>query len=188
MRRWIHLANETCTNLVWMDLEMTGLDPDIDLIIETATIITDEELNVIAEGPNLVINVPAGRFDMMDDWNQKQHTKSGLWQKVLDSKISLIDAEKETLAFIKQHVPANAAALCGNSIWQDRRFIRKHMPQLDSYLHYRMVDVSTVKELCKRWYSDCMYPDKVDAHRALDDIVQSIEELKHYRKYIFRQR
>lgn len=168
-------------NIVWMDLEMTGLDPLQDEIIEVATLITDKDLNIIAEGPEIVVNQPATRFDKMDDWNQNQHTKSGLWEKVLASKYTIEMAEKETLDFIKQHVDPRKAPLAGNSIWQDRRFITIHMKALDQYLHYRMIDVSTFKELGTRWYKDMGTYQKKGSHRAMDDIRESIEELKFYK-------
>jgi oligoribonuclease len=173
--------------MVWMDLEMTGLDPDQDEIIEIATLITDAELNVIAEGPELVIHQPEKRFAKMDDWNQEHHTKSGLWAAVLKSEISMADAEQQTLAFLKQHIGERTSPLCGNSIWQDRRFLARHMPRLEAYLHYRLVDVSTIKELTRRWYPDLgAYSKKVLSHRALDDIRESIAELKFYREKLFR--
>ena len=172
--------------LVWMDLEMTGLDPEKDTIIEIATIITDGDLNVVAEGPEIAIHQPAERFAQMDDWNKEQHTKSGLWQKVLASKVSLAEAEAQTLAFIKRFVGPRESPLCGNSIWQDRRFIARYMPLVDAHLHYRLIDVSTVKELTRRWYGDeVKYTKEKGLHRALDDIRESVDELKFYRQHIF---
>lgn len=169
---------------VWMDLEMTGLLPEQDVIIEMATIITDIDLNIVAEGPSLIIQREATRFATMDEWNRTTHTKSGLWQMVIDSTISEADAEAQTLAFIRQHVKPNESPLCGNSIWQDRRFLARYMKTLDSYLHYRMIDVSTLKELTKRWFpAGPKAPEKTDAHRALDDIRASIEELRFYREH-----
>lgn len=180
--------NESPTKLVWMDLEMTGLDPERDLIIEMATLITDSDLNIIAEGPEIVIHRPANLFETMDDWNREQHTKSGLWAKVLESKISQIEAEQQTLSFLKQHIGPRESPLCGNSIWQDRRFIAKYMKDLDNYLHYRLIDVSTIKILGKLWYPKDMEKgiEKKSAHRALDDIRESIEELKLYRQALFK--
>lgn len=171
-----------------MDLEMTGLDPERDLIIEMATLITDSDLNIIAEGPEIVIHRPANLFETMDDWNREQHTKSGLWAKVLESKISQIEAEQQTLSFLKQHIGPRESPLCGNSIWQDRRFIAKYMKDLDNYLHYRLIDVSTIKILGKLWYPKDMEKgiEKKSAHRALDDIRESIEELKLYRQALFK--
>ena len=172
--------------LVWMDLEMTGLDPDTDEIIEIASLITDGSLNVIATGPEIIIHQPAERFEKMDDWNKSQHSKSGLWDKVLTSKISVEDAEKLTLSFIKQHVSKGKAPLCGNSIWQDRRFITKYMPNIDNYLHYRMVDVSSIKEVTNRWYPELTGFPKKESHRALDDIIESVNELKFYKVNVFK--
>lgn len=172
--------------LVWMDLEMTGLDPEQDQIIEIATVVTDNNLEVVETGPCLIINAPESRFEQMDDWNKNQHTASGLWAKVVKSDISVADAEIATLDFIRKHVPPNIAPLCGNSIWQDRRFIRRYMPNIDSYLHYRMVDVSSIKELVGRWYPSKRFTDKDSGHRAYDDIMQSIKELKHYRTHVFQ--
>lgn len=171
--------------IVWMDLEMTGLDPVNDKIIEMATIVTDAELNIVAEGPCLIINQPSSMFEKMDDWNREHHTKSGLWQKVIESQISQEQAEQSTIEFLKQHVPAGKAPLAGNSIWQDRRFIAAHMPTLDKFLHYRLIDVSTLKEISKRWYPKMKSWDKKNSHRAFDDIAESINELKHYREQIF---
>lgn len=172
--------------LVWMDLEMTGLEPDRDTIIEMATLITDGELNVIAEGPEIVIHQDAKLFDGMDDWNREHHTKSGLWAKVVASEISLAQAEQETLAFLKQHLGPREAPLAGNSVWQDRRFLARYMRQLEGFLHYRLVDVSTVKELAGRWYPKLRYTKRKGAHRALDDIRESLDEMKFYRQALFR--
>lgn len=181
------VAEANKSRLVWMDMEMTGLDPDKEAIIEIATIITDSELNVIATGPELVVHQDAARFETMDAWNQKQHKQSGLWPKVVASTITVADAEAQTLAFIKQHVPIHTSPLCGNSIWQDRRFLRRYMPKIDSYLHYRIVDVSTIKELAGRWYPNASAPkNKDNNHRALSDIIESIEELRYYRSNIFK--
>ena len=169
-----------------MDLEMTGLDPDRDRIIEIATIITDYDLNIIAEGPELAINQPEEVFHTMDDWNQTHHTKSGLWEKCLKSTISLAEAEKKTLDFIKEFCDEKTSPLCGNSIWQDRRFLAKHMREIEQWLHYRILDVSTIKLVSSSWYEEkYVFGDKSGSHRALDDIKESIEELKFYRKNIF---
>ena len=180
--------NDTPEKLVWMDLEMTGLDSDRDVIIEMATLITDKDLNVIAEGPEIVIQRPQELFQSMDAWNQEHHKKSGLWQKVITSTITQDQAEQLTLDFIKQHTGLRESPLCGNSIWQDRRFIAKHMRQLDVFLHYRLIDVSTVKILGKIWNPTAVATtnEKKSSHRALDDIRESIEELKFYRAALFK--
>ncbi len=171
--------------LVWMDLEMTGLDPELDTIIEIATIITDNALNIIAEGPNLVIHEPASRYQQMDAWNQAQHKKSGLWEKVISSSISLSEAEQQTLEFLKKYVSPKSSPLAGNSVWQDRRFLLKYMPTLEAHLHYRLVDVSAIKELASRWYPEKSFKKNKNLHRALDDIKESIEELKFYKENFF---
>jgi oligoribonuclease len=172
--------------LVWLDLEMTGLDPNTCAILEIATLITDGDLNLIAEGPTFAIQTDARWLDAMDDWNVHHHTASGLLARVLASDVSLEQAEARTLAFIKQYVDERAAPLCGNSIWQDRRFLIQYMPRLNDWLHYRNVDVSTIKELCRRWYPALPALPKKNAHLAMDDIRESIEELRHYRARIFR--
>jgi oligoribonuclease len=176
------------TKLVWMDLEMTGLDSERDVIIEMATLITDINLNLIAEGPEIVIQRPKELFDNMDSWNREHHTKSGLWAKVISSQISESEAEQKTLDFLKQHLGPRESPLCGNSIWQDRRFIAKYMRNLDAFLHYRLIDVSTIKMLGKIWYPQDVEktPEKQTTHRALDDIKESIEELKAYRQLLFK--
>lgn len=167
-------------------MEMTGLDPQTDEIIEIATVITDTELNIIAELPSIIIHQDQSRFAKMDDWNKDQHTKSGLWAEVVKSEVTLADAEKQTLDFIKKHISANKSPLCGNSIWQDRRFLRRYMKTVDAYLHYRMVDVSTIKELVNRWYPQPPSPkNKVNTHRAVQDVYDSIDELKMYREKFF---
>lgn len=171
--------------LVWMDLEMTGLDPEKERIIEIATLITDERLHLIAEGPTIVIHQSDELLEAMDDWNQEHHGKSGLIDKVKQSTVSESAAEEQTLAFIKKYTSERTAPLCGNSIWQDRRFIARYMPQLDNYLHYRNVDVSSIKELVRRWYPDLEPFKKKKTHTALSDIKESIEELKYYRKKVF---
>jgi oligoribonuclease len=174
--------------LVWMDMEMTGLDPAKERIIEVATIITDGNLTEIAVGPELVIHQSDEVLAAMDDWNKSHHTGSGLVERVKASTITDGDAEAQTLAFINAHAgPKDRPVLAGNSIHQDRRFIRRYMPQLDLRLHYRMVDVSTIKELARRWFpqSIAKQPAKKDTHRALDDIRDSIDELRYYRANIF---
>ena len=173
--------------LVWMDLEMTGLDVDTDTIIEIATLITDDDLNEIATGPTLAIHTSEDQLATMDDWNQKHHAESGLLPRVRESEVTLIEAEARTLAFLEQHVAPNASPLCGNSIWQDRRFLARHMPTLENYLHYRLIDVSTVKELARRWHPTAYTTfTKRNTHRALDDIRESIAELAHYRRSFLR--
>jgi len=173
-------------NLVWMDLEMTGLDPDHDTIIEIATIITDGQLTILAEGPSLVIHQPDHILDGMDEWNTSHDGDSGLTAKVKKSSISMRKAEQQTLAFIKQYVPPSTSPLCGNSIHQDRRFLVPYMPELETYLHYRNIDVSTIKELARRWYPNNTAPIKKAEHLALADIRESINELKWYREKLFR--
>jgi len=173
--------------IVWMDLEMTGLDPERERIIEMATVVTDGDLNIVAEGPELVIHQDDTVLEAMDDWNTSHHGASGLTERVRASTVSDADAEQQTLDFIKEHCRERLAPLAGNSIHQDRRFLVKYMPLLEAYLHYRNVDVSTVKELARRWYpkQHAAAPTKQEAHRALDDIRESIEELRYYRTSIF---
>ena len=168
--------------LIWIDLEMTGLDTDRDAILEIATVVTDSQLQILAEGPELAIAHPLATLEAMDDWNRKQHGKSGLWQRVLEQGVSLAEAEARTLAFLAQWVPANASPMCGNSICQDRRFLHRQMPALEQYFHYRNLDVSTVKELARRWAPQVLNGvRKQSAHTALSDVRDSIEELRHYR-------
>jgi oligoribonuclease len=174
--------------LVWLDMEMTGLDPERERIIEIATILTDGQLVEIAVGPELVIHQADDVLAAMDDWNTKHHGASGLTERVRASEISDTDAEAQTIAFINTHISTRERpVLAGNSIHQDRRFIRRYMPALEKRLHYRMVDVSTVKELARRWYPQAIakQPQKKDTHRALDDIRESIDELRFYRSQVF---
>ncbi|MGN6103929.1 MAG: oligoribonuclease [Kofleriaceae bacterium] len=176
--------------LVWLDMEMTGLDPAKERIIEVATILTDGNLHEIGTGPDLVIHQPDEVLAAMDDWNKSHHGASGLIDRVKSSTVTDGDAEAQTLAFLNAHVgPKDRPVLAGNSIHQDRRFIRRYMPRLDARLHYRMVDVSTIKELARRWYPQAIarQPAKKDTHRALDDIRESIEELRYYRANVFVQ-
>lgn len=174
-------------NLIWIDLEMTGLDPDIDLIIEVATVITDKNLNVLAEGPEIAVHQSDAALAAMDEWNQKHHGESGLIERVKQSSFSTAEAEAQTLAFVKQWLPAKTSPICGNSIGQDRRFLYRHMPELEGFFHYRNLDVSTVKELAARWAPQLKDGfTKKAAHRALDDIIESIDELKYYRQHFFK--
>ncbi|XP_060911725.1 small fragment nuclease isoform X2 [Labrus mixtus] len=174
--------------IVWVDLEMTGLDIEKDQIIEMACIITDAELKLVAEGPNLIIKQPDALLDGMSEWCQEHHGKSGLTQAVRDSKISLEHAEYEFLSFIRLHTPPGQCPLAGNSVHADKRFLDKYMPQFMYHLHYRIIDVSTIKELCRRWFPEDykMAPQKKATHRALDDIQESIKELLFYRAHIFK--
>lgn len=168
--------------LIWIDLEMTGLDTGQDSILEIATVVTDSQLEILAEGPELAIRHPLERLEAMDDWNRNQHRKSGLWQRVLEEGVDVAEAEQRTLDFLAQWVPANASPICGNSICQDRRFLHRCMPRLEQYFHYRNLDVSTVKELARRWAPDVLASVHKDSrHTALSDIHDSIAELRHYR-------
>jgi oligoribonuclease len=170
--------------LVWMDLEMTGLDPEDNVIIEIATIITDDELNIIAEGPVIAVHQPDFELDKMDAWNVKTHNGSGLVERVKASAVSLEEAEKQTIEFIALHVKKGHSPLCGNSIHQDRRFLVKQMPLLEEFVHYRNIDVSTLKELAKRWKPSILPGfKKSGSHQALDDILESIAEMKYYREH-----
>ena len=171
-------------NLIWIDLEMTGLDTFNDVIIEIATVVTDKDLNVLAEGPVIAIHQPEATLAKMDDWNQKQHGGSGLIKRVQASTLSEADAEQATLAFLKQYVPVGASPMCGNSICQDRRFLARQMPELERFFHYRNLDVSTLKELANRWKPGLAAGFKKESqHLALADVHDSIDELKYYREH-----
>ena len=178
-------ANKSDNNLIWVDLEMTGLDPEKERIIEIATIITDSDLNVIAEGPNIAIHQSNELLDSMDEWNVNQHTSSGLIDAVRTSIISDKEAELETLDFISKYVPSGKSPMCGNTVSHDRRFLNKYMPELENYFHYRHIDVSSVKELIVRWMNQAQSYQKNSNHRASDDIKDSINEIKHYKKLLF---
>ncbi|MCK8066072.1 MULTISPECIES: oligoribonuclease [Vibrio] len=174
-------------NLIWVDLEMTGLDPETHKIIEIASIVTDSELNILAEGPVLAIHQLEEELAKMDDWCTNTHTASGLVERVRNSKISEQDAVAQTIEFLEKWVPKGASPICGNSIGQDRRFLYKHMPELEEFFHYRYVDVSTLKELARRWQPEVLNGfTKQGTHLALDDIRESIAELKYYRGTIFK--
>ncbi len=174
-------------NLVWIDMEMTGLDPDNDRVIEVAAIVTDPNLNVLAEGPVFVIHQPDEVLDGMDAWNKGTHGRSGLIDRVKASTVSEAQAEAEMIAFLKQHVPEGKSPMCGNSICQDRRFMARHMPKLEAFFHYRNLDVSTLKELCRRWRPELIAGfKKHQLHTALADIRESVEELKYYREHFIR--
>jgi len=173
--------------LVWVDMEMTGLDPETERIIEVAAVVTEADLSIVAEAPVFVIHQSDALLDAMDKWNKSTHTKSGLIDKVKASSVTEADAQDQLLAFLAQHVPAGKSPLCGNTVGQDRRFMRRYMPKLEAFFHYRTVDVSTLKELALRWKPQ-VYKSftKHSRHEALADIHESIEELKHYRSHFFK--
>lgn len=174
-------------NLIWIDLEMTGLDPDNDRIIEIATVVTDANLNTLAEGPVLAIHQPEAVMAAMDEWNTRQHGQSGLTRRVLESDVDLAEAERQTIEFLRQWVPAGRSPMCGNSICQDRRFLYRGMPELERFFHYRNLDVSTLKELAARWAPAVRDGfQKESSHLALDDIRDSIAELRHYREHFIK--
>ena len=177
---------ETPGVLVWIDMEMTGLDPAVDAILEIASLVTDNELNIIAEGPVLAVHQDEGILAGMDDWNVEHHTASGLVERVRRSPVSVTEAQALTLGFVQRHADKHSAPLCGNTVWQDRRFLKRYMPILEDWLHYRIVDVSTVKELARRWKPELVDRfKKRNTHRALDDIRESVAELKYYRDVFF---
>ncbi len=175
------------TNLIWIDLEMTGLDPQRDQIIEIATVVTDARLNLLAQGPVIAIYQPNSVLDAMDEWNTQHHGDSGLTERVGNSDRSTADAESETLEFLRRYVPPGRSPMCGNSICQDRRFMARLMPELEAYFHYRNLDVSTLKELARLWKPELTSGFvKKGAHLALDDILESIDELKYYREHFIK--
>ena len=174
-------------NLIWIDLEMTGLDTVGDSILEIATAVTDRALNILAEGPEFAIRHPLDRLEAMDDWNRSQHRKSGLWQRVIESKVDLASAEAATMDFLLRWVPPGKSPMCGNSICQDRRFLHRLMPRLERFFHYRNLDVSTIKELARRWAPDVHRGfTKESTHTAMSDVRDSIAELRYYRPYMGR--
>lgn len=177
------MNNKVCSSpLIWIDLEMSGLNADINRILEVAVIVTDSDLTIIAEGPVLAIHQSKTHLQTMDEWNTTHHTESGLVQRVLESTIDEKQAEQRLLAFLKNYVKPQESPLCGNSIYQDRRFLARYMPELEGYFHYRNIDVSTIKELARRWAPEVYNGvKKASKHLALDDIRESIDELKHYR-------
>ncbi|MBI9077552.1 MAG: oligoribonuclease [Desulfatibacillum sp.] len=174
------------SRLVWIDMEMTGLNPDNAVIVEIATLITDGDLNIVATGPEIAIHHPRSVVENMEPWSQEHHTASGLIQRIMASTTNTTRAEQITLDFVKEHCGEKECPLAGNSIWQDRRFMVKYMPLLESYLHYRMVDVSTIKELYMRWYPGKEEFPKKHEHTALSDIMESVNELRYYRNTVFK--
>ena len=177
---------ERSAKLVWIDLEMTGLDPDRCHIVEIATLITDGDLEVVAEGPCLVMHQPEDVLAGMAEEVRQMHARSGLTERIRRSCLGLGEAAEQTLSFVRRYCDQGTSPLCGNSVWKDRQFLARHMPALERYLHYRIIDVSTVKELVRRWYGEAIpIPQKADQHRALDDIRESIAELRYYRQHAF---
>ena len=178
----------SANNLIWIDMEMTGLNPEKERIIEIATIVTDSDLNIIAEGPVMVVHQSDELLQAMDNWNTRQHNSSGLVTRVKASQVTEVEAEMATLEFLRRYVPEGKSPMCGNSVYQDRRFLYRYMPKLEKYFHYRLLDVSTLKELALRW-APKIYAgvQKESKHLALDDIRESIEELRYYRDQLFDQ-
>ncbi len=173
--------------LVWVDMEMSGLDPETCAVLEIAVIVTDGDLEEIAEGPDIVIHQPDEVLAAMDEWNTKHHGESGLAQRVRESTVGLAEAEAEVLAFLRPLAEPGASPLCGNSVHMDRQFLARYMPELHGFMHYRNIDVSTLKELVRRWYPEVELPQKREAHRALSDIRESLGELRYYRDKVFRK-
>lgn len=180
------MPQPSADNLIWLDLEMTGLDPATDHIIEIATVVTNSNLDILAEGPVRAIHAPDVVLEGMDEWNVRQHGKSGLLERVRASSHNLHNAEQDTLSFLRQHVPAGTSPLCGNGVCQDRRFLARYMPTLEKYFHYRLIDVSTIKELARRWMPQQQQMKKASQHLALADVHDSIEELRYYRQWFLR--
>ena len=172
--------------LIWIDLEMTGLDPERGGILEIATLVTDSDLRILAEGPNLAIHHPPDVMEAMEEWSRTHHQASGLLDRALASPHDTRSAERETLAFLRPLCEPGSSPLCGNSVWQDRRFLIRHMPELEGFLHYRNIDVSSVKELVQRWYPELPAYPKSKAHLAMSDIRESVQELAYYREKVFR--
>jgi oligoribonuclease len=172
--------------LIWIDLEMTGLNPDTSVILEIAAVVTDGSLRTVAEGPDIAIHYPENTLKSMESWSRRQHRSSGLLERVRSSSVDCRKAEQEVLGFVSEHCEKGKSPLCGNSVWQDRRFLIKYMPKLEAYFHYRNIDVSSIKELAKRWYPSLPVYKKKKAHLALSDIKESINELMYYRDKIFR--
>jgi oligoribonuclease len=174
-------------NLIWIDMEMSGLNPETDCVLEIALVVTDSQLNTVAEAPVLVVHQPAAVLDAMDEWNKSTHARSGLIERVKASTMSEAEAEEQLLAFLVEHVPPNVSPMCGNSVHQDRRFLSRYMPRLEAHFLYRNLDVSTLKELAKRWKPDIMAGlTKHGKHEALADIHESVEELKYYREHFLK--
>ncbi|MGQ8366243.1 oligoribonuclease [Glaciecola sp. 1036] len=174
-------------NLVWIDMEMTGLDPETCVVLEIASIVTDKDLNIIAQGPVIAVHQPDDVLDAMDEWCTKTHGESGLTQRCKDSDVSVLEAQQQSIEFLQEYVEAGVSPLCGNSIGQDRRFLVKYMPELEAFFHYRNIDVSTIKELTNRWQPEIAKGfKKKGVHLALDDIKESIEELRYYREAVFK--